>query len=214
VLELVLGFWAECVAYIGRAEAAMAEQLRPAETFCCATTVLEACLLLQPLLAPLTAHLARGTPAAPEEPPDNYPADPSKACLLANNVLMKMLVGQTDQRDLRDGGQALAKPRALSALCRSALRACMCLQQAQQQGQPAAAPRRVVGSVQIAFWSALTLGIRAWLAVWEAPRADHGTVARWVKLNLCCFYQPPTCHGNRAVAFPEWVLLVSVVSLS
>jgi hypothetical protein len=65
VLETVLGFWAKCVGYIAAAEAAMADQLRPVDNFRNATAFMETCLLLQPLLVPLTAHLTRGTPDRP-----------------------------------------------------------------------------------------------------------------------------------------------------
>jgi hypothetical protein len=93
---------------------------------------------------------------------------------------MKMLIARTTHHPYPlvslIADQALARPRALGALCRSALKACVCLQQAQP-----AAPQEVFDFVQMGFWSALTLAFRAWFAVLDGSPSDRDAAARWVE---------------------------------
>jgi hypothetical protein len=167
LVQATLGVWAKCLRTAHQLVPSVVRQ-RQLLPLC---DVVETCLLLQPLLLQLRARLAHGGPATPQAAAFED-AGLVSACRALATLGVVQLVEATQQQILVAGGGVLANAHALSAVCRSALKARICLHAA--QSSPGEQP--LVRAEDIPFWPAMLAGAQACAAVVGGSAADQDEV--------------------------------------
>jgi hypothetical protein len=160
------------------------ERQQPVQLFCTAAGLLEACLLLRPLLLQLHTRLTADRPHLEQPALASIQAtalELADASAQAADRLLGVLPAATPGLDgARVDGDVLASPKALLAVCRTAWRACACLQLAARAGRAAARSE----TAQHSFWTTLLWAASVWDSPPKKPAVDQEAVVRCGEVAL------------------------------